>query len=103
MRKTVLLLCVMFLGIGGFAADTGDELYKSAKCTNCHGTEGNADTPLGKKLQARPLRDPAVAKLSDADFIAIVTQGKGKMPAYKGTLTSDQIKLVAAYVRKLSR
>ena len=58
---------------------------------------------MGKKLALKPLRDPAVAKLSEKDFIDIATNGKGKMPAYKGTLTTEQIKAVAAYLKGLAK
>jgi cytochrome c6 len=42
-------------------------------------------------------------KATDASLIAITKDGKGKMPAYTGKLTDDQIKDVVAYIRTLQK
>jgi mono/diheme cytochrome c family protein len=47
--------------------------------------------------------NPAIVKAPDAELIAAVTNGKGKMPAYKGKLTGDQIKSAVAYIRTLQK
>jgi cytochrome c6 len=39
--------------------------------------------------------------MSEADLITLITNGKGKMPAYKGKLTDAQISDVAKYVKTL--
>ncbi len=39
--------------------------------------------------------------MSDAEMTAIITNGKGKMPAEKGKLTDAQISDVVKYVRTL--
>jgi mono/diheme cytochrome c family protein len=44
-----------------------------------------------------------VQKETDAQLIDIVTNGKNKMPAYKGKLTDDQIKGLVGYVRELAK
>jgi hypothetical protein len=47
-------------------------------------------------------KDPAIINAPDAELIAIVKNGKNKMPAYAGKLTDDQIKAVVAHIRVLS-
>jgi mono/diheme cytochrome c family protein len=84
------------------AAQDAAALYKT-KCQSCHAADGSGDTPMGKKLAAHDFRSPDVQKLSDADLIAVVTNGKNKMPAYKDKLTDDQIKQLVAYVRELGK
>jgi cytochrome c6 len=88
-------------GTVSFAQD-GAALYKS-KCQMCHGATGMADTPAGKSTKARPFNDPAVLKMSDADLTNVTTNGHGKMPAYKGKLTDDQIKSLIAYIHTLQK
>jgi cytochrome c6 len=44
-----------------------------------------------------------VQSQSDAQLTDIVTNGKNKMPAYKGKLTDDQIKGLVAYIRGLAK
>jgi mono/diheme cytochrome c family protein len=39
--------------------------------------------------------------MSDADLTAAITNGKGKMPAYKGKLTDAQITDLVKFVRTL--
>jgi mono/diheme cytochrome c family protein len=86
------------LAIGQAGADT----YKS-KCMMCHAADGSGSSPAGKAMGAVPFNSPALIKASDADLIAATTNGKGKMPAYSGKLTSAQIKAVVAYIRTLQK
>ena len=82
-----------------FAADSAQDTYK-AKCQMCHGPNGEA-TAIGKKLGAKSFSDPDVVKLSDAELADITTNGKNKMPAYKGKLPEDQINALVKYARGL--
>ena len=63
----------------------------NAKCQMCHGADGSGDTPAGKAMKARPFNSPDVLKESDADLIAVIKNGKNKMPAFAGKLTDAQI------------
>ena len=81
------------------AADAASDLYKT-KCQGCHGTDGHASA-IGKKLGARDFSDPDVVKMSEADLVKVATDGKNKMPAYKGKLTEDQIKGLVKYIKEM--
>ena len=83
-----------------YAQDDTAALYKS-KCQVCHGPDGKGDTTAGKKVGAKDLHSPEVAKVSDAALFDIVKKGKQKMPAYDKKLTDGQIKALVAYVRSL--
>ena len=74
-------------------------LYKS-KCQACHGADGNGSS-TGKALGAKAFSAPEIAKQSDADLVEMTKNGKGKMPAYKGKLTDDQISELISYIRSL--
>ena len=83
-----------------FAVDQKvQDLYKS-KCQSCHGPDGKA-TPIGKKLGAKDFQDPDVSKLTEGDLVKTTSDGKNKMPAYKGKLTDDQIKALAKYIKEM--
>jgi mono/diheme cytochrome c family protein len=82
------------------AQGSGAEIYK-AKCAMCHGADGSASTGMGKTMALKPLSSPEVQGLSDADLTALITNGKGKMPAYKGKLSDADISAVVKYVRTL--
>lgn len=83
-------------------AQSGADTYKS-KCAMCHGADGLGNTPAGKSTKVHPFNSPDVVKMSDADLIAITTNGKEKMPGFKGKLTDPQIKDVVAYIRTLQK
>jgi cytochrome c6 len=74
-----------------------------AKCAACHGADGSGSTPAGKKLKCRDFRSAEVQGQSDAQLLAIVTKGKGKMPAFEKTLGADTCKALVAYVRSLKK
>jgi mono/diheme cytochrome c family protein len=86
----------------GVAQSAGADVFKS-KCAPCHGVDGLAGTPAGKMLKAASFKDPAIIKTPDAELIAIVKNGKSKMPSFQGKLTDDQIKAAVAYIRTLQK
>ena len=62
-----------------------------------------AATPMGKSMKIVSFKDAAQVKLTDAQLIGSTTDGKGKMPAYKGKLTDAQIKDVVTFIRTLQK
>jgi len=93
-------MCCLALSLvaPAIAQDSGAQIYKD-RCTMCHGDDGKAATPTGKAFKAASFTAPAAVKASDVELIGIVTKGKGKMMAFGGILTDDQIKAVVAYIR----
>jgi len=68
--------------------DSGKMVYDTA-CTFCHGEQGEGGHGGGPTLQA--LRNNAVV-------LQTVSEGRKEMPSFGGSLTSEQIRDVAAYV-----
>ncbi len=87
-------------GAGARADGAGD--FK-AKCAMCHGADGTGSTATGKALKVRDLGSADVQGQTDAQLTDIVTNGKGKMPAYKGKLTDPQIKELVGFIRSLAK
>jgi cytochrome c6 len=54
-------------------------------------------------MKAIPFNDPQLIAKSDAELIAATTNGKNKMPAYKGKLSDAEIKATIAYIRTLQK
>ena len=94
---TLLVTCIPALAQG-----PGADTYK-AKCQMCHGADGLGATPAGKSMKAIPFNDPQILQKSDAELIEATTNGKGKMPAYKGKLTDAEIKGVIGYIHTLQK
>lgn len=74
-----------------------------AKCAMCHGAHGAGDTVMGKNLNIRDLGSADVQKQSDGELTTIIAKGKGKMPAYDGKLSKDQIGDLVKYIRSLKK
>ncbi|HET7103193.1 MAG TPA: cytochrome c [Terracidiphilus sp.] len=96
----VFAAAICLAGSVGYAQSAGEALY-NAKCKMCHGARGAADTPTARMMKVLPIDSAEMRKLSEADMIKATTDGKGKMPAYKGKLTDAQIKDVVVYFRSL--
>ena len=82
-------------------ADRGAEIFRAGKCPMCHGADGSANTPAGKKFGARDLRSAEVQKLTDAEIKTVIRDGKGKMPSFKDAIADAGIEDLVAFVRKL--
>ncbi len=95
----VLAATVCLAGSMGFA-QAGEAVYK-ANCQSCHGSTGTPNPGIAKAMGVKPSTDPEYKKVSEADIIAAVKNGKGKMKAFAGKLTDDQIKDVVVYFRSL--
>jgi mono/diheme cytochrome c family protein len=65
--------------------------------------DGSGSSPNGKVLKAKDLKSPEVQRVSDADLNAVITNGKGKMPAFGKKLSADAIKGLVAYIRALAK
>ena len=83
-------------------AQSGESTFKS-KCAMCHGQDGLATSSMSKMLKVPSVKSPDFRKLSESEMVADTTDGKAKMPSYKGKLTDAQIKEVVAYMRTLEK
>src|SRR3569833_2970848 len=92
----VLAATVCLAGSMGFE-ETGEAIYK-ANCQSCHGSTGTPCACIAKMLGVIPA---AEYKTSEKEQIESVKNGKGKMKAFAGKLTDDQIKDVVTYFRTL--
>ena len=112
MKTSWIRLARLAIGVvGGLAfgltnapagAQDAAALYKT-KCAACHGADGKGETPIGKSNKIRDLGSAEVQAQSDAELTTVITNGKGKMPAYGKSLKPDQVKDLVAYVRTLAK
>jgi mono/diheme cytochrome c family protein len=82
----------------------GKRLYGATDCALCHGKDGD-----GKGVEARDismnLRDwrkpESLAKFTDGELSYLILKGKGRMPAYEGRETPDQVWQMVNYIRSM--
>jgi mono/diheme cytochrome c family protein len=84
------------------AQSDGGKLFGS-NCVLCHAADGSGSSPTGKALKAKDLKSDEVQKVSDADITAVITNGKGKMPAFGKKLKPEDILALVVYVRSLAK
>ena len=77
----------------------------SKNCATCHGRDGRADTFKSRhRYHARDLTDARwQTEVSDERILESISEGRGRMPAFKGKLTGEQITSLLAYVRGLKK
>ncbi len=106
MKRSVRLWSLGLLAaaasIPALAQNNGEQVYK-ARCAMCHGQDGLATTAVAKMMSVPSFKSPAAKKMTAAQMIAATTDGKGKMPAFKGKLTAAQIEQVVGYIQKLQK
>jgi mono/diheme cytochrome c family protein len=74
------------------------------KCSVCHAKDGSGNTAKGRKVKAKDLRSAEIQKLTDAELIKDVGQGKGKdMDGFEKELGADMVKQLVAYGRQLAK
>jgi cytochrome c6 len=103
------LIFMLLSGTGAVAhaspaqAKSAQDVYLD-KCSVCHGKDGSGNTAKGKKLKAKDLRSAEIQKMSDADLIDAVANGKGKdMDGFQKELGADMVKQLVAYCRTLKQ
>lgn len=91
----IALAVVLSLPLSAHAQDAS-ATYKS-KCAMCHGADG-------AKVAGHDFSSAAVQKESDADLVAVITDGKPtKMPKYGDKLKPEEVKGLVAYIRTLKK
>jgi len=101
-RSVVLAVVVSLTAAVSFAQSPGKATYEH-RCLACHGADGMASNGIGKVMKIRPVTDPAVKRYSRAEMIDLTRDGVGKMQAYKGDLTDQQIKDSVNYFRSFMK
>jgi mono/diheme cytochrome c family protein len=84
-------------------AASGKVLYEQ-NCLVCHGETGYGNGPAAANLKTKPF-DLTVHALQhdDSYFIAVMGNGRGEMPTYRGRLTTADMLRLIQYMRQLAR
>jgi mono/diheme cytochrome c family protein len=103
LRSTSLGLTLVLLSgaSASLTAADGQAVFEN-NCASCHGLDGRAKTPQGKKLKAHDLRE---SRLTDAEIEQQIRQGKQNaagvlvMPAFGKELSEEAIAAVIVTVK----
>ena len=109
MKKTLVLATIFgFVAVLNVSAADGKANWDSL-CAKCHGAEGKGDTKIGQKLGVKDLTDAKVqSELKDEAITKSIKEGmkdadgKTLMKPFD-TLSDDEVKALAQYVRSLKK
>ncbi|HET6890884.1 MAG TPA: cytochrome c [Pyrinomonadaceae bacterium] len=74
------------------------------RCASCHGKDGRAKTFKAKFNDARDLTNGQWQQnVSDERIYNSITNGRGKMPAFRKKLSESQVESLVSYVRSLNK
>jgi cytochrome c6 len=76
-------------------------IYKS-KCAVCHAADGSGNVTVGKQLNVPSLGAHEVQVQTNEQLQLVISEGRGKMPGYRGKINDDQIKQLVNYIRGLA-
>jgi mono/diheme cytochrome c family protein len=97
-----IALRILSANVSASAGDAGTTY--NAKCAKCHGSDGRGKTFRGKHTHARDLTDGGWQNdVTDERLFNSISNGRGKMPAFKKSLNENQIDELVSYVRRLRR
>ncbi len=73
-------------------ADQGLVVFHS-RCSRCHGADGR-----GKAIFTTP--SMVTSTLDQAAMERVIAAGRGRMPSFRGDLSSEEIRAVAAFIKR---
>ena len=82
----------------------GKRLYGATDCALCHGKGGEGKGVLAKdiNMNLHDWRKPeSLAHFTDGELSYLIRKGKGRMPAYDGRETSEQVWQIINYIRSM--
>ncbi len=82
----------------------GKRLYSATDCALCHGKDGDGKGVLAKdiNMNTHDWRKPeSLAHFTDGELSYLILKGKGRMPAYEGRETPDQVWQIVDYIRSI--
>ncbi len=97
-----ICLIALALSAGVRAQSDVAKVYKT-NCVLCHAADGSGSSPSGKALGPKDLASSEVQKKTDAELAEIISQGKGKMPAFGKKLKTDDLQQLVSYIRALPK
>ena len=90
--------------IPGEAARADASRIYNGDCVSCHGRDGRGRTRKGRQMRARDMTDASWQDdVSDERLFNSISNGRGKMPAFRKTISEGDIDSLVAFIRRLRR
>ena len=80
------------------ARHPGERIY-IMYCTSCHGYDGTGLGGMGADF----VNDKTILAKTYGALLQSIFEGKGRMPAWRGVITKEQVQQVILYIRETFR
>jgi cytochrome c6 len=90
-----ILFAIVAVSFAGTALAADAPAVFASKCAACHGKDGRGTT-VGQKMG---VKDITALKETEAAIATVISNGKGKMSAYKDKLSPDEIQALAKFIK----
>ena len=98
------LFTVLGVGNTNEAAPADAASIYNRQCALCHGRDGRGRTRRGRQTHARDMTNPEWQDdVSDERLFNSISNGRGKMPAFRKKISENDIDALVAYVRRMRR
>lgn len=97
----IVICSLMVLGASSMRSYSATPSVYVTKCQPCHGATGAGESPTGRMLNVKSFNDSTVISMDDPSLSNVILDGSGNMPAYRETLTDDQISNLVQYLHQL--
>ena len=94
MKLLLILMLLFYASAHSNGPGDGKKLFES-KCARCHGKDGTKGLFGAKNLQK--------SKLTDVEYVKIITNGIAFMPSWKKRLSGEQIDQIIEYIKQLKK
>lgn len=96
--KRIVVALVACLAVAASARAEDAKALFAQKCAACHGPDGKGKTPMAQKIGAKDLTGEQNETIEA--LVKDIENGKPpKMTPFKGKLSPEQIKALAAYIK----
>lgn len=105
----VVAAAVFSLSVVLGAANTNEAAADAAtiynrQCVSCHGRDGRGRTRKGRQTHARDMTDASWQDdVSDERLFNSISNGRGKMPAFRKKISENDIDALVAHVRRMRK
>ena len=82
--------------------EVGKKLF-AQRCAACHGADGKGNAKMAETLKVKIPDLGAASGKSDPELLKLLADGKPPMPSFGKGLSSDELRAVLDYAKKLAK
>jgi mono/diheme cytochrome c family protein len=103
MKTHVIPATIALLLLAGATASADVAAIYDKHCASCHGRDGKGRTNMGRMTKAKDYTTAEGQKWTDAEGVAAILEGAGKMKGYKKKVSRKEADDLVGYIRSFQK